>query len=1436
MRSPRLLKLVAQLMHWSLRLLLGVALLLAVLAAALHWWIVPRINDFRPQVESRLSAALQVPVQIAQLQADGGSSLVPQLQATGVRIAQPDGSDGLLLDKVEVALSVRSLLRLRTEKITIHAPTLVVKRAADGAITVAGIPVQPQTGGAPSQGADWVFGQREIVLQGGTVVWEDAQRAQPPLTFTDVQLLLRNPGLRHEWQASARPPTALGDVLELRGRFSQPLWALHDGDWKHWKGQLYLAANRLDAAGMAPYMPANFHLQQGQGAARLWLDVDRGRVKQGTADVALSNVVLRRERTELQDKLAVGARSTGDSSYQNNSKSPDEPAGSLLLRSVQGRLGGHADERGFTLFTEKLEVESADGERWPGGTLRVNHAYAAGTAPSETEAEAQQLDIASLAALARALPIPANARQWLAAHRPAGVIDSASARWRGDADALSDWRVKAAVTGLAFGLPDSAAPTGKRAAAAVARNADGSVLLAPGAAHVGLRGLNVSLEAGASGGHAQLGFAQGALYLPTVFEDPLLPLDQASTQLRWTVQGDAVQLESDRVEFANADAQGFARFQWRTADPAKSSAKSRYPGVLSLQGELQRADGTRVHRYLPLHVPASARHYVRDAVKAGKASKVQFQVKGDLHDMPFSKPGSGIFRIAAPVRDAVYAYVPDTLLHEGEKPWPVLSKLSGELVFEGATMQVKNAKGILDGNDALRVENATARIDDLEHTRVLVAAQARGPLPEMLATVKKSAIDALTNHALQQAEATGDAQLELKLELPVAHLDQSKVEGAVRLAGNRVHFHTDAPVVEQVSGAVLFSDKGFSLHQLQGQTLGGTVQLSGGMDTSTLTKGADVGRAVDVRATGTATAQGLRDATNMGPLATLARLAQGQASYQLQLGIAHSQPQVKVSSDMQGMAWGFPAPLNKPADAAWPMRFSLMSDANSTATSLRDHMELDLGERGQLHYVRHMGAEAASPAKVVQGAIRVGAGPALALPAQGVAAQVDVARVDVPEWLRAIDVLKATPAPVASALPKADATSQPAPPPVAAPQVEAAVPALQAVAVDKVMEYVPDQWLVRVGRVQVRGIEIAKLQLRGARRAGHWTSQVSSSLLDGQLEYQQEKSGPGTVRARLKQLRVTESSADAKTPEESTAAEAQPNQLPALDVVVEQLQWHGHDAGRLELQAVNRTEGAQSWWQLNQLALHNDAASLQASGDWGRQRGAAMGPGKTGPRRTNLDMRLDLKDTGALLERLGMPGVVSHGKGMLQGRIDWVGSPFSPDYKSMDGALHIDVGQGQFLKVEPGIAKLLGVLNLQALPRRLTLDFKDIFSAGFGFDFVRGDVTINDGLASTTNLQMKGVTAAVLLEGKANLRDETQDLHVVVIPELNTMTMSLVTTAINPIIGIGTFVAQALLKGKLVDAMTQEFAVTGSWSDPEVNRVQRAAKAASEPKTNEALP
>jgi uncharacterized protein YhdP len=100
-------------------------------------------------------------------------------------------------------------------------------------------------------------------------------------------------------------------------------------------------------------------------------------------------------------------------------------------------------------------------------------------------------------------------------------------------------------------------------------------------------------------------------------------------------------------------------------------------------------------------------------------------------------------------------------------------------------------------------------------------------------------------------------------------------------------------------------------------------------------------------------------------------------------------------------------------------------------------------------------------------------------------------------------------------------------------------------------------------------------------------------------------------------------------------------------------------------------------------------------------------------------------------------------------------------------------------------------------------------------------------MASTNNLQMKGVNAAVLMDGKADIARETQDIKVVVVPEINAGTASLVASVINPAIGLGSFLAQLFLREPLSRAATQEFHIDGTWTDPRVTRIARRGPEAS---------
>ena len=166
-----------------------------------------------------------------------------------------------------------------------------------------------------------------------------------------------------------------------------------------------------------------------------------------------------------------------------------------------------------------------------------------------------------------------------------------------------------------------------------------------------------------------------------------------------------------------------------------------------------------------------------------------------------------------------------------------------------------------------------------------VTGDVRGPLAEALGVVNSSPVSAMTGHALAKASGSGNADVRLKLELPVANLDKSKVQGSVTLAGNDIQHHArTAPCWRVRVGAVTFNERGFSLVGTQARALGGDVRLEGGSRAVSAGRGRQCGAPPCVlRAQGTATAEGLRQARELGFVSRLARDATGSAAYNVNL-------------------------------------------------------------------------------------------------------------------------------------------------------------------------------------------------------------------------------------------------------------------------------------------------------------------------------------------------------------------------------------------------------------------------------------------------------------------------------------------------------------------------------------------------------------------------
>jgi uncharacterized protein YhdP len=166
----------------------------------------------------------------------------------------------------------------------------------------------------------------------------------------------------------------------------------------------------------------------------------------------------------------------------------------------------------------------------------------------------------------------------------------------------------------------------------------------------------------------------------------------------------------------------------------------------------------------------------------------------------------------------------------------------------------------------------------------------------------------------------------------------------------------------------------------------------------------------------------------------------------------------------------------------------------------------------------------------------------------------------------------------------------------------------------------------------------------------------------------------------------------------------------------------------------------------------------------------------------------------------------------------------------LNGDLDLQAAKGQFVKLNPGATgKLLGLISLQGLPRRISLDFRDVFSEGLAFDSLTSKVAIQNGLMRTERLQIDGPSARVVMRGEVDLKHETQRLNVNVQPELGG-TAALGVAIVNPIAGVATWVAHKVLQNPLNQMFGFDYLVTGTWDDPKVEKISKFDASASEPR------
>jgi uncharacterized protein (TIGR02099 family) len=814
------------------------------------------------------------------------------------------------------------------------------------------------------------------------------------------------------------------------------------------------------------------------------------------------------------------------------------------------------------------------------------------------------------------------------------------------------------------------------------------------------------------------------------------------------------------------------QFDFANAD-ASGSASGTYrtsaqgPGEIDITAQVSRVDGRHVYTYLPRVIDDATRNWLRNSLAAGTANDARLKLAGNLVQFPFANGKGGQFLVTAKAKGVTLAYA---------NSWPPIEGIDAELRFEGTRMRIDATRGRAFGVD---VAKTRAEIADVvaDHPLLTITGEAAGPASGFLQYVNGSPVAGWLPIPGKASDAAGNGRLVLRLDLPLRALDTSKVAGELALTDAQLRIGV-LPMLTRINGKIAFTEHDVRARDVTMETLGGPAKI----DISS-TDGS-----IGIAGSGTMTIAALR---REQPSDFLDKVS-GSTDWTLAANLRQGSASWVVQTSLKGASVDLPAPLGKPAGDAMPLRIERREDAAQPGS---DFIVASYGGIAQFAANRKVDTR---PPTIDRALISLG--KAMERPdadraeRPGLWVRGELPALNVDDW---ITVLRREGA-------------------AAAAERKQMIPPLAGADLD-------------VGQVDALGVRFADLKLVMRETASRWNFVLSGGEIAGTADWSTPETGMpnGRLVARLAKLaipgrsvpsawRTAEAREDASDPKSDPAAG---NPWPEIDVVADSLISKERDLGRLEL--IARPRGSE--WKIDRLVLANESGRLEAEGAW-RPLGRTQ--------QTKLDIILDAKDAGGFLTTFGYSDMLQGAPTKLDGQLAWAGAPHEFDFPSLSGVFHISVGPGRFTRIEPGAAgKLVGMLSLQSLPRRLTLDFRDVFSDGFSFDEINGNVRIANGVMSSNNLKLAGPAAKVDIAGETDLTKETQRLSVKVQPALSTSVSAgaallfLANPIIGAAVGAGSLLAQAMMKDPIEKIFSYEYTVTGSWSDPIV--VRNAAATAS---------
>ena len=777
-------------------------------------------------------------------------------------------------------------------------------------------------------------------------------------------------------------------------------------------------------------------------------------------------------------------------------------------------------------------------------------------------------------------------------------------------------------------------------------------------------------------------------------------------------------------------------------------------GHLDLSGKFDNGNAKYALHYYPIMLGEATLHWLDTSILAGRVNDVNLTVKGRLADFPFvdnkNRPDPKLGLFR------VTAKLSDVLLEYGTG-WPVINNLGLNLLFEGKRMELNANNGSVLGNKIIKSKTTIAQLD-ADYPILNIDSEVTGPVSEGVNFVNKSPVLEVTQGFTEDLKTSGSGKLNLSLMIPMQNLDAAKYKGLYQITNGRME-SSSIPVLSQINGVLDFTESSLAAKNIKANAFGSPLAFN-------LNSGKD--KAIRVAARGRLSGDSLKQLLKDQNLGKVANYIGGNADWSGNILIQKPRINVSIRSDLTGIASRFPAPLDKAAGQPLALRVEKKQDANTDniLISLDNKISAKItraAENGKLQFQQADIAFNASATDNID--------PDRSSKNKGISLTGSLDYLDADAWRYVIKNIS-------------EKSSQQTP-------LTVKRTALKINALDIFDRRINNLKIINIANKD--GLQ-ANIQSREISGDLHWIAQNSGKLIARLSNLTIPDSAPDRLSA------IKDNNIDSSNTAKKEFIKLQQD-YPALDISADNFEFNKKNFGKLELIAYPQDEN----WNIQKFSLSTPESTISADGQWNNW---IKSPN------TLLNVNWDIKDLGKTLKRFGYPDTVKDGAGELKGKLGWPGSPTQFDTTRLNGDLEFEVRQGQILQVKPGVGRLLGLLSLQSLPRRLSLDFRDLFSNGFAFDKITATVKINQGLLRSDNFVMSGPAADVQMKGETNLQKETQHLFVKVLPRISD-SVSLAALAGGPLVGAVAFLAQKVLKDPLNKIASTEYEIIGTWDNPQ---------------------